>query len=113
MGDRFRLIVNEVDVLYQRLYQLALGIQLAGPDLTPQTFAQGMWSYQGGDGGYGPQDYVYNGTKYFSATHQYKIQWYDPSEVSQSDGAQGTWIGNGTWYSTPPDPLPVFPNGPQ
>jgi hypothetical protein len=107
------LIVNEVDVLYQRLYQLAVGIQMAGPDLTPQTFEQGMWSYQGGDGGYGPQDYVYNGTKYFSATHQYKIQWYNPSVVSTSDGAQGAWISNDTWYSTPPNPLPVFPNGPQ
>jgi hypothetical protein len=107
------LIVNEVDVLYQRLYQLAVGIQMAGPDLTPQTFEQGMWSYQGGDGGYGPQDYVYNGTKYFSTTHQYKIQWYNPSVVSQSDGAQGAWISDGNWYSTPPDPLPVFPNGPQ
>ncbi len=41
------LIVNEVDVLYQRLYQLAIGIQEAGPDLTPQTFAQGMWNYPG------------------------------------------------------------------
>jgi hypothetical protein len=107
------LIVNEVDVLYQRLYQLALGIQLAGPDLTPQSFAQGMWSYQGGVGGYGPQDYVNNGTRFFSSTHQYKIQWYNPSVVSQSDGAQGAWISNGTWYSTPPDPLPIFPNGPQ
>jgi hypothetical protein len=107
------LIVNEVDVLYQRLYQIALGIELAGPDLTPQTFAQGMWSYQGGDGGYGPQDYVYNGTRYFSATHPYKIQWYNPSVVSQADGAQGAWISNGTWYTTPPDPLPIFPNGPQ
>jgi len=107
------LIVNEVDVLYQRLYQIALGIQLAGPDLTPQTYAQGMWSYKGGDGGYGPQIYTYNGTKYFNSTHQFKVQWYDPSSVSQSDGAQGTWQSNGTWYSTPPDPLPVFPNGPQ
>jgi hypothetical protein len=107
------LIVNEVDVLYQRLYQLAVGIQMAGPDLTPQSFAQGMWTYQGGNGGYGPQDYVANGTKFFNTTHQYKIQWYNPSIVSQSDGAQGTWVSNGTWYSTPPDPLPIFPNGPQ
>jgi hypothetical protein len=107
------LIVNEVDVLYQRLYQLALGIQLAGPDLTPQSFAQGMWSYQGGTGGYGPQDYVYNGTRYFSATHPYKIQWYNPAVTSPSDGAQGAWISDGNWYTTPPDPLPIFPNGPQ
>jgi hypothetical protein len=107
------LIVNEVDILYQRLYQLALGIELAGPNLTPQSFAQGMWNYKGGDGGYGPQTYVFGGTKYFSPIHQYKIQWYDPSTVSQSDGAQGTWVTNNTWYSTPPNPLPVFPNGPQ
>jgi hypothetical protein len=107
------LIVNEVDVLYQRLYQLALGIELAGPDLTPQSFAQGMWSYKGGDGEYGPQIYDDNGTHFYSAIHQYKIQWYDPSQLSTSDGAQGTWVSDGNWYTTPPDPLPIFPNGPQ
>jgi hypothetical protein len=84
------LIVNEVDVLYQRLYQLALGIELAGPNLTPQSFQQGILSYKGGNGAYGPQTYVYNGTNYFSPVHQYKIQWYNPAAISQSDGAQGT-----------------------
>ncbi|HEX3795598.1 MAG TPA: hypothetical protein VHV57_13985 [Acidimicrobiales bacterium] len=107
------LIVNEVDVLYQRLYQLALGIELAGPNLTPQSFEQGILSYKGGNGAYGPQTYVYNGVDYFSPVHQYKIQWYNPSAISQSDGAQGTWVSNNTWYSSPPSPLPVFPNGPQ
>jgi hypothetical protein len=107
------LIVNEVDILYQRLYQLALGIQLAGPDLTPQTFAQGMWSYTGGSGEYGPQIYNDSGTKYYSPIHQFLVEWYNPSEVSQSDGAQGTWVTNNNWYTEPPSPLPIFPNGPQ
>jgi hypothetical protein len=107
------LIVNEVDILYQRLYQLALGIQLAGPNLTPQTFAQGLWSWKGGDGGYGPQSYAYNGTQYYSPIHQFEVQWYDPSMNSAYDGQKGTWVTNGSWYSAAPSPLPVFPNGPQ
>jgi hypothetical protein len=107
------LIVNEVDELYERLYQLALGIQLAGPDLTPQSFAKGLWSYKGGQGEYGPQIYDDNGTDYWNVTHQFEVGWYNPAVESQSDGAQGTWVMSTTWYSTPPDPLPVFPNGPQ
>jgi hypothetical protein len=107
------LIVNEVDLLYQGLYQLALGIQLAGPDLTPQTFAQGLWSYAGGTGEYGPQVYTYDGTHYYNPIHQFLIAWYNPSAVSLNDGVQGTWVSNNIWYSEPPSPLPVFPNGPQ
>ena len=34
-----------VDLLYADVYILALGIQLAGPDLTPATFERGLASY--------------------------------------------------------------------
>jgi hypothetical protein len=109
------LIVNEVDVLYQRLYQLAVGIQMAGPNLTPQTFAQGMWSYPGGNGPFGPVSYNVNGVHYYTPTHQFEFQWYDPNKVSDYDGEQGTWITVPTWYTaaTIPATLPVFPDGPQ
>jgi len=109
------LIVNEVDILYQRLYQLAIGIQEAGPDLTPQTFAQGMWNYPGGDGPYGPVTYNVNGTRYYTPTHQFEFSWYDPNQTSDYDGEQGTWETGSTWFtsSTIPAQPPLFPNGPQ
>src|SRR5581483_10932816 len=44
----------EVDVIYEYLYMLALEIQLAGPDLTPQTFEKGLFGYPGGNGEFGP-----------------------------------------------------------
>ncbi|HEY2214550.1 MAG TPA: hypothetical protein VGH31_05800 [Acidimicrobiales bacterium] len=109
------LIVNEVDVLYQRLYQLAIGIQEAGPNLTPQSFAQGMWNYPGANGPFGPVSYNVAGTHYYTPTHQFEYQWYDPNQTSAYDGEEGTWITGSTWFtsSTIPASAPVFPNGPQ
>jgi hypothetical protein len=72
-----------------------------------------MYSYKGASGPYGPQDYVYNGQHEFNPTQPYRIQWYDPAKLSASDGAQGTWISTNKYYSAPPSPLPIFPNGPQ
>jgi hypothetical protein len=107
-------VVNEVDVIYQKLYQLALGIQMAGPDLTPQTFAQGLWNYQGGDGVYGPWSYNQNGVHYYTPIRQFRLQWYDPKKISDYDGAHGAWDVDPTWYTIadlPSGPSPVYPNG--
>ena len=52
-----------VDTVYEDLYILALGIELAGPDLTPQTFQQGLFNYGGGDGEYGPWSFNVNGQR--------------------------------------------------
>ncbi len=52
---------HEVDLLYEDLYMLALGIQLAGPDLTPANFEKGMFNYAGGNGEYGPWTFNENG----------------------------------------------------
>ena len=39
-----------VDIIYYQLYMLAIGLQMAGPNLTPQTFQQGMFAYPGRHG---------------------------------------------------------------
>lgn len=52
-----------VNTIYEQMDQMAIGIQMAGPDLTPQTFQQGMFNYppkQGPFGlwGFSPQQYT-------------------------------------------------------
>jgi hypothetical protein len=107
---------HEVDTEYEDLYMLALGIQLAGPDLTPTTFEHGLFSYPGGDGEYGPWTFDVNGTGYFTPQHEFRFEWWNPDAVSTFDGEQGTWVAGTQWYTqadVPNGPPPVFPNGPQ
>ena len=51
-----------VDLIYNQLYMLAIGIQMAGPNLTPASFEKGMFDYPrrtgpSGTWGFGPNDY--------------------------------------------------------
>ncbi len=105
-----------VDILYEQLYMLALGIQQAGPNLTPANFQQGMFGYAGGNGEYGPWTFNTNGTTYWTPQHQYRFQWWNPNVISAFDQEQGAWVTGKQFYSaatTPSGPPPVFPNGPQ
>jgi hypothetical protein len=107
---------HEVDLLYEDLYMLALGIQLAGPDLTPTTFEHGMFNYAGGNGEYGPWSFNENGVGTFTPQHEFRYQWYNPNAVSTFDNEKGAWVDGTTWYSVsdiPPGNAPVFPNGVQ
>ena len=39
-----------VDLLYYNMYLVAIGVQHAGPQLTPETFERGMYAWPGGSG---------------------------------------------------------------
>lgn len=107
---------HEVDQIYEDLYILALGIELAGPNLTPQTFEQGLFNYAGGTGEYGPWSFNVNGSGAWTPQHQYRYEWWDPNAISSYDRESGTWVVGSNWYtasSVPAGPAPVFPNGPQ
>jgi len=107
---------HEVDIIYEDLYILALGIQLAGPDLTPQNFARGLASYGGGTGEYGPWSFNVNGSGVWTPQHEFRFEWWNPNALSTFDGEKGTWVVGSSWYTTndvPAGPMPVFPNGPQ
>jgi hypothetical protein len=107
---------HEVDILYEDLYILALGIQLAGPGLTPTTFEHGLFNYAGGNGEYGPWTFNEDGTGTFTPQHEFRYQWWDPNATSAFDDEQGAWVNGTTWYSAstvPAGPAPVFPNGVQ
>ncbi len=107
---------REVDSYYECLYLLALGIQQAGPNLTPQTFQQGMFRYRGGTGQYGPWSFHAGATKYWTPAHHFRFEWWDPKATSGYNGQKGTWVIGQKWYTpttVPSGPPPVFPHGPQ
>jgi hypothetical protein len=105
-----------VDTIYEDLYILALGIQGAGPDLTPLTFEHGLWSYAGGNGEYGPWSFVDQGTGSWTPQHEFRYEWWNPNGTSSFNGEKGTWEVGSNWYTTetvPSGPPAVFPRGPQ
>src|SRR3546814_11613166 len=99
-----------VEELYYQMYILAIGIQLAGPNLTPETFQAGMYAYPGGVGprgtwGFGPGDHP--------PTDDYREIWWDPDRTSPPTHKPGAWVqinGGPRWAPrrppTPPAHLP-------
>ena len=78
-----------VNSMYASLYLLAIGIQGAGPELTPETFQQGMFDYPGGDGpagtwGFGPGNY--------SAPENFREIYWDPQATSNFNGQPGAYV---------------------
>lgn len=106
----------EVDNYYEDLYMLALGIQMAGPDLTPQTFERGLFDYRGGNGIYGPWTFDVGGVQQFTPQHQFEFEYWDPNAVSKFNGSKGTYVVDPTWYTvaTAPSGKPPVapPSGP-
>src|SRR3546814_12399489 len=78
-----------VEELYYQMYILAIGIQLAGPNLTPETFQAGMYAYPGGVGprgtwGFGPGDHT--------PTDDYREIWWDPDRISPQNNKPGAGV---------------------
>ena len=79
-----------VDLIYYQMYMLAIGIQGAGPNLTPQTFEQGMFAYPPKLGPvglwkFGPGDRT-------AANDVREIYW-DPNAISTYNGKNGAYLG--------------------
>lgn len=80
---------NGVSLLYYQLYMFVLGVQLAGPNLTPQTYAQAMFDYPEALGpaglwSFGPDDYT--------PMDDYHEMYWDPEGISSYNGEPGTWV---------------------
>ncbi len=95
-----------IDILYYTFYLLALGIHMAGPNLTPETFEQGMFAYPGGSGiagrwKFGPGDYT--------PMEDAREIWWDPEATSVQNGDPGAYRGDknrykvGEWTRTEPN----------
>lgn len=77
------------EIIYAQMYMLALGIQLAGPNLTPETFEQGMFSYPGGTGLYGTWGFP-SGS--YTPTKDAAILWWDPERISTYNKKRGAYV---------------------
>ena len=96
------------DIFYYFLYLLATGIQMAGPNLTPQTFASGHAGLsraapdRPGPGAY-PKDT-------WAPYRDAREIWWDPNAVSTYNGAQGAYRSDnkrhkpGKWPKGPAAP---------
>ncbi|HEY1829952.1 MAG TPA: hypothetical protein VGG38_06900 [Acidimicrobiales bacterium] len=112
---------NAVDAIYEQMYEMALGIQMAGPDLTPQNMETGFRNYKMPNPGatnalYGTWAFP---TGHFSPQSSYAIIYWDPNKISPYNGEQGAYTIASQYYPTntypaPPVPLPAnFPITPQ
>ena len=85
--------------VYWNLMTMYLGLQGAGPNLTPQTFQQGFGSTPDSASGadFGPWSF---GSNQFSPRHHFQIGWWNPSAVSKYDGGTGAYqdCNGGTYY---------------
>jgi hypothetical protein len=78
-----------VEIIYAQMYMLALGIQLAGPNLTPETFEAGMRKYPGGTGLYGTWAFPQGA---YTPTRDTRILWWDPERISIYNRKKGAYV---------------------
>ena len=108
---------NAVDLIYAQMYEMAIGIQMAGPDLTPQTFENGMRAYPGSQAGasnafYGTWDFP---TGHYTPQTDWAFIYWDPTKISPYDDKTGAYVVSSTrnkigQYAGGPLPLPsTFP----
>ncbi|MGQ0467837.1 MAG: hypothetical protein ACT4QG_21270 [Sporichthyaceae bacterium] len=86
-----------VDLTYQTLMMLFIGIQQAGPSLTPATFARGMFSYGPHVGEYGRWSF---GPNDYTTVDDAREFYYDPRAISSFNSKPGACVpvGRGTRY---------------
>ena len=98
-----------VDQIYSQLLVLALGIQMAGPNLTPTTFETGLFAYPGGTGQAGTWDF---GPGHYTPVTDIREIWWDPDEISPFNAEPGSYVDVGERYGqqdVPEGDPEVFP----
>jgi hypothetical protein len=97
-----------VEELYYQMYLLALGLQMAGPNLNPQTFEAGMFAYPGG---HGPRGYWHFGPGDYTPTDDYREIWWSPAKVSEQNNKAGAWVqmNGGARYTSSNPPRGAAP----
>lgn len=78
-----------VEEIYYQMYILALGLQLAGPNLTPESFMAGLYSYPGGAG---PRGYWDFGPGNHTPTADFRELWWDTERISPQNNRPGAWV---------------------
>jgi substrate-binding family protein len=78
-----------VDIFYYNMYLLAIGLQMAGPNLTPENFERGMFAYPGGSGLAGTWKFL-NG-RYTPQLDAREIYW-DRNKTSVQNNEKGAYV---------------------
>lgn len=78
-----------VDLMYNQLELLAIGIQMAGPQLTPQSFAEGMYRYPTRTGPYGT--WRFGAGDHTTSQDAREIYW-SPNTTSPATRERGAYI---------------------
>jgi hypothetical protein len=78
-----------VDLIYYQMYMLAIGLEGAGPNLTPQTFEQGMFSYAPKLGPVGLWKFA-KGDR--TAANDVREIYWDRNAVSAYNGKNGAYV---------------------
>lgn len=98
-----------VNLIYAQMYMMALGIQLAGPDLTAANFEKGMRSYPGGGGEFGTWGFP---PGHFTPTLDGAEIYWNPNATSAYNGRKGAYIVSSPRYKTGHFPKGNFPHTP-
>lgn len=103
--------------LYWPLLLLSSGIQMAGPDLNPETFQHGLFRAQFPNPGCGGPPYFQACVGFGSADHSFfddaAVKWWNGAQRSRTNNLQGTFCysqrgtryRSGTW---PTEEIPLF-----
>jgi hypothetical protein len=80
---------QSADLIFYQMQLLAIGVQMAGPVLTPESFERGMFAYPlrtgpAGTWKFGPGDYT--------TSQDAREIYYDPNAKSVQNDAKGAWI---------------------
>ncbi len=79
-----------VDLIYAQMNMLAIGLQMAGPDLNPQTFEAGMFAFPPKVGPFGLWKF---GPGDRTAANDVREIYWDAGAISTYNGKQGAYIG--------------------
>jgi hypothetical protein len=79
-----------VDLIYYQMYMLAIGLQGAGPNLTPQSFSDGMFNYPARSGPVGMWKF---GPGDRTAANDVREIYFDINAISSYNGKTGAYIG--------------------
>lgn len=83
-----------VELMYYNLYEIAIGVQMAGPNLTPETFGEGMRAYKPAKA-VGPAGSWLWPQGEFTAPADGRVVWWDPTKVSVYNGQLGSYASTG------------------
>ncbi|HZM29074.1 MAG TPA: ABC transporter substrate-binding protein [Acidimicrobiales bacterium] len=85
-----------VDQIYAQILTVALGIQMAGPNLTPETFETGLFAFPRSSGQAGTWDFS---PEHYTPVVDLREVWWSPDAVSPFNGKPGTWVDTGTRWN--------------